>query len=151
GKVRIPQTCNATSSDNLYQQLYPMVSWGKKYLTAPSDNNPNNYYRIAKSNPAANVYVNGVLVPASSFTNGTWYQFFNRIPNLIESDLPISVTQYFTTQACDGNTGNLYDPDMIVLNPVEQNINRVTLVNPPLANPIPPYEHHLQIVMPTAG
>jgi hypothetical protein len=29
GKVRIPQNCNATSSENLYQQLYPTVSWGK--------------------------------------------------------------------------------------------------------------------------
>jgi len=151
GKVRIPQNCNATSSDNLYQQLYPMVSWGKKYLTAPSDNNPNNYYRIAKSNPAANVYLNGVLIPPSSFTNGTWYQFLNKIPNLIESDLPISVTQYFTTQGCDGNMGMLYDPDMIVLNPVEQNISKVTLVNPPLANPTPPYEHHLQIIIPNSG
>lgn len=151
GKVRIPKSCNATSSDNLYQQLYPIVSWGKKYLTAPSDNNPYNYYRIAKSDPAANVYVNGILVPSSSFNNGTWYQFFDNSPNLIESDLPISVTQYFTTQGCDRNMGMLYDPDMIVLNPVEQNISKVTLVNPPLANPTPPYEHHLQIIMPNGG
>jgi len=151
GKVRIPKSCNATSSDNLYQQLYPIVSWGKKYLTAPSYNNPNNYYRIAKSNPAANVYVNGVLIPPGSFNNGTWYQFFDNIPNLIESDLPISVTQYFTTQGCDGNMGMLYDPDMIVLNPVEQNISKVTVVNPPLANPTPPHEHHLQIMMPNVG
>ena len=97
------------------------------------------------------MYVNGVLVPASSFNNGIWYQFFNKTPNLIESDLPISVTQYFTTRGCDGNMGMLYDPDMIVLNPVEQNISKVTLVNPPLANPTPPYEHHLQILMPNAG
>src|SRR5438046_1346210 len=73
GKVRIPESCNIISSDNLYEQLYPVVSWGKRYLTAPSYNNPNNYYRIAKSNPAANVYVNGVLVPAGSFRNGVWY------------------------------------------------------------------------------
>lgn len=151
GKVRIPEKCNATSSDNLYQQLYPMVSWGKKYLTAPSYNNPNNYYRIAKSNPAANVYVNGVLIPASSFINDIWYQLFNKQPNLIESDLPISVTEYFTTQGCNGNSGFIYDPEMIVLNPVEQNINKVTVVNPPLANPTPPYEHHLQIIMKNTG
>ena len=151
GKVRIPKSCNATSSDNLYQQLYPTGSWGKKYLTAPSANNPYNYYRILKSDPAANVYVNGVLVPSSSFNNGTWYQFFDNTPNLIESDIPISVTQYFTTQGCNNNMGMLYDPDMIVLNPVEQNISKVTLVNPPLANPTPPYEHHLQIIIPNAG
>ncbi|HEU4607792.1 MAG TPA: IgGFc-binding protein, partial [Chitinophagaceae bacterium] len=128
GKVRIPQSCNASSSDNLFQQLYPTGSWGLKYLTVPSYNNPNNYYRIAKSNPAANVYVNGVLVPSSQFINGIWYEFFNNTPNLIESDLPVSVAQYFTTQGCDHN-GAPYDPDMIMLNPVEQNIDNVTLVS----------------------
>src|SRR5204863_406134 len=46
GKIKIPESCGITSSDNLYQQLYPVGSWGRKYLTAPSNNNPNNYYRI---------------------------------------------------------------------------------------------------------
>ena len=149
GKIRIPADCTNNTSDNLYQQLYPTGSWGRKYLTAPSYNNPYNYYRIAKSNAAANVYVNGVLIPAASFTNGVWYQFFNNIPNSIESDLPISVTQYFTTQDCDGN-GAPYDPDMIVLNPVEQNIDKVTLVSSNL------YAagvkvHHLQVIMRNGG
>jgi len=149
GKIRIPASCTNNSSDNLYQQLYPTGSWGRRYLTAPSYNNPNNYYRIAKSNPAANVYVNGVLVPAAAFTNGIWYEFFNSIPNLIESDLPISVTQYFTTQSCDGN-GAPYDPDMIVLNPVEQNIDKVTLVSSNLyAAGI--QVHHLQVIMRNGG
>jgi gliding motility-associated-like protein len=149
GKVRIPQMCNASSSDNLFQQLYPTGSWGLKYLTAPSYNNPNNYYRIAKSNPAANVYVNGVLVPPAQFINGIWYEFFNSTPNLIQSDLPISVAQYFTTQGCDHN-GAPYDPDMIMLNPVEQNIDNVTLVSSNLATPGTQL-HHLQIIIPNKG
>jgi len=45
GKISIGCT-NAGSSDNLYQQLYPIVSWGKKYLTVPSYNRVTNYYRI---------------------------------------------------------------------------------------------------------
>lgn len=152
GKIRIPEQCNANSSDNLYQQLYPTGSWGRRYLTAPSYNDINNYYRVAKSNPAANVYVNGVLIPAASFTNGIWYQFFNNRPNLIESDLPISVTQYFTTQGCDGNVAP-YDPDMIVLNPVEQNIDKVTLVSTNLANTSqnPPHQHHIHVIMRNGG
>ncbi|MFI5188634.1 MAG: PKD domain-containing protein, partial [Chitinophagales bacterium] len=149
GKVRIPENCNSTSSDNLYQQLYPTGSWGLKYLTVPSNNNPFNYYRVAKSNPAANVYVNGVLVPPGSFQNGIWYQFFNNTPNLIQSDLPISVAQYFTTQGCDGN-GAPYDPDMIVLNPVEQNIDNVTLVSSNLYSPDQQI-HHLHVIIPNAG
>ena len=155
GKIRIPATgCNSNSSDNLYQQLYPTGTWGKKYLTVPSKNNPYNYYRIIKADPSATVYVNGGLVPASSFVNNQYYQFFNNTPNLIESDKPISVAQYFTTQNCDGNSGNPNDPDMIMLNPVEQNIDKVTLVNSNLYAAVTPqysHQHHIHVIMRNGG
>jgi gliding motility-associated-like protein len=150
GSGKLALGCSSGSADNLYQQLYPVASWGKKYLTVPSYNRPNNYFRIMRSNLSTNVYLNGVLVPAASFTNN-YYQFINNTPNLIESDLPVSVTQYFTSQNCLTN-GSPYDPDMIALNPVEQNINKVTLVNSPLTVlPPPAHQHHLHLVMRNGG
>ena len=150
GKISIG-CATASSSDNLYQQLYPIVSWGKKYLTVPSYNRITNYYRIIKNDPATNVYLNGSLIPAASFINNTYYEFVNKTPNLIESDLPVSVGQFFTTQNCQGNPSP-YDPDMIVLNPVEQNINNVTLVSSNLyAMPTPPHEHHIHAIMRNGG
>ena len=143
-----PGSCNGGSADNLYQQLYPVASWGKRFLTVPSSGRPYNHYRIFRSDPLSNVYLNGVLVPAASFINN-YYQFYNNIPNLIESDIPISVSQYFTSQNCPTNQ-NPYDPDMIVLNPLEQNINRVTLVNSPLTV-TGAHQHHLHIVMKNGG
>jgi gliding motility-associated-like protein len=141
------------SADNLYQQLYPVATWGKKYLTVPSNGRVSNYYRIMRYDPTTNVYLNGVLVPTASFING-YYTFNNSIPNLIESDIPVSVAQYFTSQNCSGN-GNPYDPDMIILNPVEQNINRVTLVNSPLTvgqnPPNQPHQHHIHVIMRNGG
>jgi gliding motility-associated-like protein len=156
GKIRIPASgCNFSSSDNLYQQLYPTGTWGKKYLTVPSKNNPYNYYRILKNDPSASVYVNGSLVPSSSFINNVYYQFFNNRPNEIVSDKPVSVAQYFTTQGCDGNNNTVpYDPDMIILNPVEQNINNVTLVNSNLFAPSTnqyPHQHHIHVIMKNGG
>ncbi|MBC7949460.1 MAG: PKD domain-containing protein [Chitinophagaceae bacterium] len=155
GKIRIPATgCANNSSDNLYQQLYPTGTWGKKYITVPSLNNPNNYYRISRSDPAANVSVNGSPIPATSFTNN-YYQFFNNRPNVIESDLPISVAQFFTTQGCDQNSNfNPYDPDMIMLNPVEQNIDSVTLVSSNLvagSSAQYPHQHHIHAIMRNGG
>lgn len=147
GKIRIPATCPQNSSDNLYQQLYPTGSWGKKYITVPSYSRPNNYYRIARMNAAANVTVNGVAVPGASFTNG-FYEFQSTVPNVIESDQPICVAQFFTTAGCNGN-GNPYDPDMVILNPVEQNINKVTLVSSSLI--ATPPEHHLHVIMKNTG
>lgn len=152
GKIRIPASCASNSSDNLYQQLYPVASWGKKFLTVPSYNHPGNYYRVAKSVTSANVYVNGVLIPAASFVNNVYYEFFNTQQNVITSDQPISVTQYFTTQGCDGNPAP-YDPDMIVLNPVEQNIDKVTLVSSNLLAPQVNnrHQHHIHVIMNNGG
>src|SRR5215203_1188487 len=138
----------------IYQVLYPTGTWGKKYLTVPSANNPYNYYRVIKNDPSATVFVNGTLIPNSSFING-YYQFFNNTANLVESDKPISVAQYFTTQGCDGNPKNVpYDPDMIILNPVEQNIDKVTLVNSNLfaaATAQFPHQHHIHVIMRNGG
>ncbi len=153
GKIMIQSPgCGFNSSDNLYQQLYPTGSWGKKYVTVPSVDKTENYYRIGRSDPSANVYVNGTLIPSASFVNGFYYEFFNNQPNVIESDKPVSVAQYFTTQRC-GNNGGPYDPDMIMLNPVEQNIDKVTLVSSNLQAPqnTYPHQHHIHVVMKTGG
>ena len=153
GKLSISTPgCNAGSADNLYQQLYPVAAWGKKYLTVPSFGKPNNYYRIQRSSPTANVYLNGVLVPAGSFINN-FYEFYSNKGNLVESDTLISVAQYFTSQNCPtgpGGNPSPYDPDMIILNPVEQNINKVTLVNSPLTiNGA--HQHHIHAIIRTGG
>lgn len=119
---------SANSSDNLYQQIYPASTWGKKYITVSSHNasspNHSNYYRIFKSTPTATVMLNGAIIPATSFTNGLYYTFNNTSTNVITSDEPIQVVQYFTSQAC-GAAPN--DPEMIFINPIEQTISDVTL------------------------
>ena len=149
GKISIGCS-NANTSDNLYQQLYPTGSWGLKYLTIPSYNRPTNYYRIIRKTASTNVWVNGALVPAASFVGGTYYQFSNATPNVVTASEPISVAQYFTTQGCGAGNGNgPYDPDMIVLNPVEQNINDVTLVSSNLIAAQP--QHHLHVIMHNGG
>lgn len=127
GSGKISIGCfNAGSSDNLYQQMYPTSTWGKKFITVPGLQNTTNIFRIVKSDPAAIIRLNGAILPAGSFTNNFYYEFSTNQVSVIESDKPIMVAQYFTTQSCLGNTGNA-DPEMIYLNPVEQTINSVTL------------------------
>ncbi|MFZ9694948.1 MAG: IgGFc-binding protein, partial [Chitinophagaceae bacterium] len=151
GKIKIGTNCsgNSSSSDNLYQQLYPSASWGKNYLTVPSYNRPINFYRIIKKDPATEVYLNGVLVPATSFVNNRYYEFTTNSPNSITADQPISVAQFFTTQNCSSNPAP-YDPDMIVLNPVEQNISKVTLVSSNLVA-TQNRQHHIHVIMHNGG
>ncbi|MGV3528777.1 MAG: PKD domain-containing protein [Flavisolibacter sp.] len=148
GSGKVSNQCGSFSGDNLYQQLYPLVTWGLKYLTVPSYNRPVNYYRVIRSDPATNVTVNGTTISAASFTNG-YYEFKSDKPNLITADKPISVAQYFLTQGCEGNMLPS-DPDMIMLNPVEQNIDRVTLINSNLFEPTG-QEHNIHVVMKNTG
>jgi len=145
GRIGIGCGPSVTSSDNLFQQVYPTSTWGKKYITVPSMSRPKNYFRIIKLDPTANVRLNGGDVPASSFTNNFYYEFVNSTPNVIESDKPIMVAQYFTTQACGDPTNN-GDPEMIYLNPVEQTISDVTLTSMRLINPTA-NKHYLNIVL----
>ncbi|HUR10244.1 MAG TPA: IgGFc-binding protein, partial [Flavitalea sp.] len=130
GKISIG-CLNPGTSDNLYQQMYPTSTWGKTYITVPSINSgltsQNNYLRIFKSNPTAIVKVNGGIILPGSFINGQYCDLpMSNTPNLVESDLPVMVAQYFSTQGCSGNSG-VGDPEMIFLNPVEQTVNNVTL------------------------
>jgi gliding motility-associated-like protein len=151
GKMRIGANCSfgASSSDNLYQQLYPVASWGKAFLTAPSFSRPANYYRIIKDAANTNVYVNGTLIPPGNFVNGRFYEFLSDLPNTITADQPVAVAQYFTTQGCNGNP-TPYDPDMIILNPVEQNISNATLVSSNLFA-TQNRQHHMHVIIPNGG
>jgi gliding motility-associated-like protein len=147
GSGKIAIGCNGPgSSDNLYQQMYPTSTWGKKYITLPGMVNSFNYFRIAKSDPSAIVTLNGNVISSGQFINNFYYQFINNQPNVIESDKPILVAQYFTTQGCGGN-GAPGDPEMIYLNPVEQTINSVTLnsMQPNTGTNIT--QHYLNVVL----
>lgn len=136
GKISIGGTASGTA-DNLFAQAFPAVAWGKKYLTAPTGSQPNNFYRICVSDPTTVVKLNGSILPVASLVNGFYYQFKNGnaagtnppVPNLIEADKPILVAQYCTTQGQEGNPSSSPggDPEMIYLSPVEQTINDITL------------------------
>ncbi|MVN21939.1 gliding motility-associated C-terminal domain-containing protein [Mucilaginibacter arboris] len=122
------------SADNLFQQVYPTASWGRNYITAPLSNRPYDTYRIVISDPTTQVTLNGSVLSNASFTNGFYYEFNSTVPNVISADKPVQVVQYAVTQ---GNSlsgvnvkGDVGDPEMIYLNPIEQSVNNVTLYSP---------------------
>jgi gliding motility-associated-like protein len=161
GRVLLPSSCG-NGADNLYQQLYPSSTWGRKFLTIPSSGRLINYYRIIRPPGATSstVKVNGVPV---TFSNNFYYEFNNKTPNLIEADTSICVAQYFTSAGCaipgypnippgNNQNANPYDPDMVILNPVEQNIADVTLISSDRLThtPIAP-QHYVHVIMKNSG
>ena len=125
--------CNGGSFDPLWQQLYATGTWGKNFGFVPFSDYPNGVpYRVMASEDNTVVSFNGAVVATlnagqiypSAFTSNP---LTLTVPTSITADKPISVTQYAQTQGCSGNSINVGDPDMVILNPLEQNISDITI------------------------
>ncbi|MDB5198660.1 MAG: hypothetical protein JWO92_623 [Chitinophagaceae bacterium] len=146
--------CNSsTSGDNLYQQMFPYSSWGKTYYTAPFIGRAYDIFRIIVQDPAEPVLVNGVALDPATLINGRFYEINtqgNNTPRIITSNKPICVFQYLITMACDGS--NTSDPEMVILNSIEQTLNDITVMSarrdltPPNTNIT---THYLNIIFKT--
>lgn len=131
GSGKISLTCNGSSSsaDNYIVQAFPNTAWGKRYLTTPTRNFTNNFYRVCVTDPTTVVRLNGQVI--TGLINNFYYEFNNSLPALIEADKPVLVAQYITSQGVCGNSPTNGDPEVIYLSPVEQNIDRVILNSTP--------------------
>ncbi|MES2849436.1 MAG: gliding motility-associated C-terminal domain-containing protein [Bacteroidota bacterium] len=156
GRTGINSGCNTSpSSDNLFQQVFPSVVWGTKYLTSRTIGTvPENVFRICVKDPATTVTVNGVPIstayPGTVLTNNFFYQFKDSLPVKIESTKPVMVAQYCTSvQGCTSNGVNVNgDPEMILISPVQQAIKSVTLYSPANQNISFPF---INVVIPKTG
>ena len=70
----------------------------------------------------------------------------------IESDIPIQVVQYPVTQGksidCTPISGDIGDPEMIFLNPLEQTLTKITMYSTQLNQIL---RHYINVVIPTSG
>lgn len=116
------------SGDNLYQQLFPTGAWGKNFLTAPAKTRTSDIYRVFVTDPTTVVQKteNGVTTTLTGLVSNSFYEYATGSPTFIQTDKPASVVQYFTTEACQSGA-NIGDPEMIILNPIEQTINNITV------------------------
>ncbi len=125
-------TCSGGNSyDPLFQQQYPVNTWGKNFGFIPFDDYPNgSAYRVIASEDNTSVYFDGSLV-ATLMAGQIYPAGFTNTPTVltqatsITADKPICVAQYAPRQNCGG--ANFGDPDMVILNPIEQNIKDITI------------------------
>ena len=155
GKIGLTCSANAGSSDNYMQQSFPPNAWGKKYLTVPTVGLPNNKFRIAVKDPNVVPTRNGrPITDIAVLQRGFFYEYESSTPDVIESSAPILISQYISSATMSGANrqsfcnenliGQLGDPEMIYLSPVEQTINKVT-INSTANNAI--RDHFLNIVI----
>ncbi|MEX0635657.1 MAG: IgGFc-binding protein, partial [Ferruginibacter sp.] len=126
--------CNTGNSyDPLFQQLYPVSTWGKNFGFIPFQGYPNgNPYRVMASENNTNVFFNGTQVAtlnAGEIYPNTYTStpIVISSPTNITSDKPICISQFMQRNACSGRGSTQGDPDMVILNPIEQNISDITI------------------------
>lgn len=150
--------CNGGSYDPLFQQCYSTNTWGKTFGIVPLLNNPSGYHlRVMAMEDNTTVDFNGTNIVLNA---GEYYPASNQFavpftgPMEIKGDKPISVSQYMMSAACTGSSNapgqsnQQGDPDMIILNPVEQNISDISIFSSNLQNIRTKY---LNIYIKTAG
>lgn len=150
-------TCSATSgSDHMIQQMFPSVAWGTKYITVPTKTMEFNIFRIHVSDPTTQVWVNNPArtTPLTGLINNQYYQIEGPRPNLIESDKPINVTQFIVAGQCNTSKGFAGDgdPEMIILSPVQQAINNVTVYSAGIKKSSPTANgHYINVIIRKGG
>ncbi|WP_029280167.1 T9SS C-terminal target domain-containing protein [Pedobacter borealis] len=134
---------NPSGGDNLYQQVFPVSAWGKNFVTAPFYNTLHgntDIMRIIVAEDNTILTVNGSTTSANGtplsnpYNKGAVVTFFSTSANVISGSKPIAVAQYQTSQTCNLNNGTGTnqaqfpgDPEITVLNPVEQTLNNITV------------------------
>jgi gliding motility-associated-like protein len=124
---------SASSGDNLFQQLFPTGAWGENFVTVPAKTRTSDIIRVYVTDPTTVVtkIENNITTTLSGMVTGIsnssyYYEYSTGNATYLQASKPISVVQYFTTMACQ-NGALIGDPEMIVLNPIEQTINNITV------------------------
>ncbi|MDB4285747.1 gliding motility-associated C-terminal domain-containing protein [bacterium] len=123
--TRVPRQC--TFQDNLYEQMFPIQSWGKKFVMAPFKDTSYDIYRILASEDNTQVYRDNVLL--TTLNRGEFIEKnISANPLFLAADKPILVAQYTVGSTCNSQASDrMGDPSMLLLSSIEQTRESVTL------------------------
>jgi len=144
-------SCVGNSFDPLFQQCYPITSWGKNFGVVPIAGNPAGYQARAmasEDNTTVNYNGNTIVLNAGQVYPAIASNVAPQTqPIFITADKPICVAEYLLSENCAG-FNVIGDPDMIILNPIEQNISNITIftsTHQAISN------QYLNVLIPTAA
>ena len=124
----------ATSAwDHLYEQIPPIRSWGRKFVTVPFSGRSVDVFRILASEDNTTVRIGNNAPFVLSKGSFKEFQLTKDQPSLIESDHPILLAQFMVSNQVDrpANVSQANwdgDPLMLIVSPVDQTRESVTFV-----------------------
>ena len=126
GSIRsttVPNNCDAI--DHLVEQMWPVTSWGKSFVTVPlaGRDASGDIFRVLAAEDGTDVFVNGTKV--STLSMGNFYEANLTGYNSITTSKVVDIEQFAKGITCSGNiTG---DPFMMIIPPREQFLTHYTI------------------------
>lgn len=129
--TQVPNGCD--SRDNLYEQIPPFSTWGKKYALVPSAESNGDYIKILSATNTE-VRLLGPRPQRFTLSAGNPVEFLLTQPAILESDAQLLVGQFFQGNKCNGLGGDIGDPSFVLLSGIEQSRENVTLYSSEFQN-----------------
>ena len=152
-----------TAADHIYEQAFPVNTWGKKFVVTNSKSRCNDMVKVTASENNTEVRLDGTLVRTlNAYESYTfWVQSTTPGPaRYLETSKPSAVYLYIASlQYCnDVNSQGvkLGDPSMVWIAPLEQKIQRLNFCTfMPMhrlgRDELAPDSHYVNIVTPTSA
>lgn len=114
----------ATTGDHLFQQAYPINSWGKSFIHIPlADRSSGEIIKVVASQNNTEVKINGQVRGTINQGKFLTFEFGRNDVVAIETDKPTSVSMIAKSVACNdpNDTYSRYgDPSLVTLSPLNQ-------------------------------
>lgn len=121
------------ANDQLYEQLFPINTWGKNFTLVPflGRNSNGDLYRLIASENTTTVTIataGGGSTTLTLDSRGAYFTGNVSEATSITADKPIQVAQFSKSQCAEANAnnGSPGDPFMLMVSPDEQLLNEVT-------------------------
>lgn len=132
--TKLADNCYAT--DLLFEQMYPINTWGQQFLVHPSFDGRQDDSKVLIVSKADNTTVDvkkDGLNNLYTLNKGEYKEIDVSNDGLyIQSDKAVAVTQYFSDGSCSGS--GYGSPYMLWINPIEQQLNKMTFSTSPSTN-----------------
>jgi len=119
------------ANDHLYEQIFPIKTWGKSFTMVPfaGRNSNGDLYRVVTSEEFTKVTIisdDGSSTTKAISTAGNYITENLNTAASIVSDKPIQVIQYSKSQCAEIAGAQTGDPFMLMISPNEQMLEEVT-------------------------
>jgi len=123
--AEVPSGC--AHKDNLLEQMHPIPTWGRQFVTVPHKFLNRDIFRILAAEDNTVVEVQDDNPMTYTLNAGEFIEYEQSEASYITSNRPIQVAQFIIGSTCNGHQWG--DPSMTLLNSIQQTRDTVTLHN----------------------